>query len=465
MKDPDRFNNFKNYVFALKIDLSNEESSFFETLLSKLSEDEFGNFLVSGMDEETLFLLGKEHGEKYGIEIPESIENKIIEEQRSRSVPVTTDEALREEIIPIPWEYWKNLEYLFPHNFTRREVILQDIKKTKEKVLIIRRKAGSKIITYRTFIPEGVGDTDLPKFGELTDNLYKALIWAQKTQHHKSGFITWANVRLTDLLKLCGYHEEEAKGRTYFLAKRSLQTLAYTIYEIKDEKTGKILEIENIVSYKSKLKGQGFYYILNKDHLKLLTALSMGERGIKYLGYDTRLQLESRKIDKHKRKIFEYLLELKGYSRRYPVTIKKLLVKAAGYTLKEVKEMVAKGKLTDSISTVLREAVRMGYISDYEIVDHSKEDPLLWKIKFTAARRKRSHPVDHNLVEELIRWMTQPLFEDDTQIDRKRRYVINVIKKYGADPVREAFEQAKEGNRGPEMFWEIIKEKVVPNNV
>lgn len=452
MKPKSRSEAFEEYCIGLGIDLFPDHLAYFKRLVPKLTEEELGNFFVSGMEEESLFLLGKGYGEKYQVEIPASIEERLLELQ-PLPVRVTVDEAMKEKIIPIPWEYWKNREYLFPHSFTRREVIVQDIKKTGEKVVIIKRKVGSKIITYKTFISEGVSEKDQPKFGKMTDNLYKALVWSQKTQHHKSGFPAWTYVKLTDLLKLCDYTADEAKGKTFALAKNSLQTLSSTIYEIKDEKTGKVLEKENIINYKSSLKGQGFSYILNKDHLRLLTALSMGERGIKYVGYDTRLQLEGRKMGRQKKKIFEYLQELKGLPRRYPVSIKKIMVQVAGYKLKDVKEMQTQGRLSGILSPILEEAKERGFIAGYEYKSNGSKDLLDWKVQFTMQRKRRSHPVDLDLVEEIVTMLSEPLFEDDEKIKNRKRYVTSSMKKYGVQDIKNAFANSN----SPEEFWKAVK--------
>mgnify|MGYP007068780597 FL=1 len=199
---------------------------------------------------------------------------------KERRVVVKAVDAMREDVAPVPWDYWKRRRILFPIKSSRKSSLGWVSLPSGERVISTTADFGNKTVTHRGFIPAGVSEKDLPKFGDLTEKIYRASIFFQKAQVRQTNSVTWPHVTKADLLRVLGYNEDQTTrgGKILSLIDQAYMTLAYFTFEIKDKKTGLVDEIDHILSWRRDTEGRGFYFKLNDAHTRLILSLARGER-------------------------------------------------------------------------------------------------------------------------------------------------------------------------------------------
>lgn len=379
-------------------------------------------------------------------------------------VGVTADEAKGEDILPIPWKYWKNRGILFPKKAgPKHKRAIQKIEATGEHAITTAIDAGTKIITHRGFIPADVKEADLPKFGELTEKIYRAAVAFQKNQVRKTNNVAWPHVGKAELLKYLNYSQEEIGrgGRLFDLVDHAFWTLAFFTFEIKDKKSGQVEEIDHILSWRRDQAGSGFYFRLNDDHTRLILHLARGE------------QLEGRyaslpawivraDIEKRRQGIFEGLISMGGLVRPYPVLIKTILKEWAGMKETEIKKMAEDGKLSAFIPPVLTEAIDKGLLKAWEWEKKSTSVPirkgtdyLNWKIQFFFFNKLRQYAIDADLLAAMMEAWGNALILPAAQVEKKKKQISAVMKKYGPGQIGRLFDQTKA--EGEKAFWRELE--------
>lgn len=391
-----------------------------------------------------------------------SLDELLEERQREKErINVKAEDALGEDIAPVPWDYWKNRGIIFPKKSTKKNsMTITTIEETGERAITSSLEVGNKIITHRGFIPGDIKTDELPKFGELTEKIYMASIYFQKAQIKKTNYVTWPHVTKADILKFLKRTDDEIKrgGRIFDLIDKAYWTLAFFTFEIKDKKTGQTEEIDHILGWKKDLEGRGFYFKLNDDHTSLIIKLLRGEKAGRYIGVPAWF-LDS--PEDYKRKIFEELLSLGGLTRPYPISIKTILKKWARFRVGEIKKMKSNGELTKYITKTLEEAKDKALIKGYEYTGmKNTNDPLEWKIKFSFYHKGKHFPIDQELLGAMLELWGKPLFEDKAQAERKRRQYTALMTKYGPRQIAKIFEETREA--GENAFWLKVQDLKTP---
>jgi hypothetical protein len=382
---------------------------------------------------------------------------------KERRVVVKAVDAMREDIAPIPWDFWKRRRILFPVKSSRKSDLGWVTLPTGERVVSTTADLGNKTVTHRGFIPAGISEKDLPKFGELTEKIYRASIFFQKAQVRQTNSVTWPHVTKADLLRVLGYKEEQTTrgGKILNLIDQAYMTLAYFTFEIKDKKTGIVEEVDHILSWRRDTEGHGFYFKLNDAHTGLILSLARGEKhGLAYAGIPIWLLRDD--MTDAKRGIFEELISLGGLTRPYPVFIKTILLKWAGLKAPVVKNMNSGAELSEYLLPILTEAQDKGLIKGYEYDLKSTRDgnPLNWKILFSFNYKKKHFAVDPDLLAAIMeRWGQPTLFDDrednEKMTEKRRSQFTAVMKKHGPGKISRLFEETK--TEGEAAFWRYLK--------
>ncbi|MCX6566910.1 MAG: hypothetical protein NTW38_10915 [Candidatus Aminicenantes bacterium] len=382
---------------------------------------------------------------------------------KERRVVVKAVDAMREDVAPVPWDYWKRRRFLFPIKSSRKASLDWVALPSGERVVSTTADFGNKTVTHRGFIPAGVSEKDLPKFGELTEKIYRASIFFQKAQVRQTNSITWPHVTKADLLRVLGYNEDQTTrgGKILGLIDQAYMTLAYFTFEIKDKKSGLVEAVDHILSWRRDTEGHGFYFKLNDAHTRLILSLARGEKlGLAYAGIPIWLLHED--IPDAKRGIFEELISLGGLKRPYPVFIKTILVKWAGLKEAAVNNMYSGATLSEYLLPILDDAKDRGLIKDYAYDLKSTRDanPLNWKILFSFYYKKRQYAVDPNLLAAMMELWGQPsLFDNkstaEKTTEKRRAQLTAVIKKHGPGTISRIFDETK--NDSEAAFWRYLK--------
>jgi len=382
---------------------------------------------------------------------------------KERRVVVKAVDAMREDIAPVPWDYWKRRRFLFPVKSSRKADLGWVALPSGERVVSTTADFGNKTVTHRGFIPAGISEKDLPKFGELTERIYRASIFFQKAQVRQTNSVTWPHVTKADLLRVLGYNEDQTTrgGKILGLIDQAYMTLAYFTFEIKDKKTGRVEEVDHMLSWRRDTEGHGFYFKLNDAHTRLILSLARGEKlGLAYAGYPIWLLHED--MPDTKRGIFEELISLGGLRRPYPVFLKTILVKWAGLKESAVKNMSSGATISEYLIPIFNEAKDKGLIKDYsyELASTRNPNPLNWKILFSFYYKRRQYPVDPDLLAAILEAWAQPMLFDkkistEKTTERRRAQLTAIIKKHGPGNISRVFEETK--GQGEAAFWRCLK--------
>ena len=382
---------------------------------------------------------------------------------KERRVVVKAVDAMREDVAPVPWDYWKRRRILFPIKSSRKSSLGWVSLPSGERVISTTADFGNKTVTHRGFIPAGVSEKDLPKFGDLTEKIYRASIFFQKAQVRQTNSVTWPHVTKADLLRVLGYNEDQTTrgGKILSLIDQAYMTLAYFTFEIKDKKSGLVEAVDHILSWRRDTEGHGFYFKLNDAHTRLILSLARGEKlGQAYAGIPIWLLHED--IPNAKRGIFEELISLGGLKRPYPVFVKTILVKWAGLKEAVVNDMSSRAAISDYLTPILLEAKDRGLIKDYayDLKTTSTDNPLNYKILFGFHYKKRQYAVDAGLLAAMIELWDQPLLFDNKSTaektsEKRRAQLTAVIKKHGPGTISRIFDETK--NDGEAAFWRYLK--------
>ena len=370
---------------------------------------------------------------------------------------------MREDVAPVPWDYWKRRRILFPIKSSRKSSLGWVSLPSGERVISTTADFGNKTVTHRGFIPAGVSEKDLPKFGDLTEKIYRASIFFQKAQVRQTNSVTWPHVTKADLLRVLGYNEDQTTrgGKILSLIDQAYMTLAYFTFEIKDKKSGLVEAVDHILSWRRDTEGHGFYFKLNDAHTRLILSLARGEKlGQAYAGIPIWLLHED--IPNAKRGIFEELISLGGLKRPYPVFVKTILVKWAGLKEAVVNDMSSRAAISDYLTPILLEAKDRGLIKDYayDLKTTRTDNPLNYKILFGFHYKKRQYAVDAGLLAAMIELWDQPLLFDNKSTaektsEKRRAQLTAVIKKHGPGTISRIFDETK--NDGEAAFWRYLK--------
>jgi len=381
-------------------------------------------------------------------------------------VSVSAAEVQTVEKAPIPADIWKRRRILFPAKSTpKKKTVWATIPETGEKYVSFTAEYGGKIITHRGIVPADVEEKDLPKFGELTDRIYKASVFFQKAQIQKTDSVAWPYVSKAELLRALKFSEDriENPGKLSKLIDSAFMTLAFFTYEIKDKKTGEVESVAHILDWRRDLAGRGFYFKLNDDHTGLILALMRGERpGRHYIGYPQALLAD---VPKERRGIFEELVSLAGLKRPHPVFIRTILTKWAGLSIAEAKKKSSAG-IDQFLVPIFKEAIERDLIAGYNVEKKSMSNPnrLECKIEFSMPRRKKHHDVDADLLAAMMEtWGPEAsLFEAGDELEKrraaKRRQFAATIGKHGPATIRRHFDQAKADPEGEALFWRLVED-------
>lgn len=379
-------------------------------------------------------------------------------------VHVKAAAAEAEEIAPVPYDYWKRLPMLFPKKSSRKAVMSWATLPSGELVVSTTADYGGKTVTYRGFIPSGVSEKDLPKFGELTNRIYKASIFFQKAQVQKTNNVAWPHVTKAELLKFLKYSDKEISrgGKIFKLIDQAYMTLAFFTFEIKDKRTGQVEEVDHILSWRRDMEGRGFYFKLNDDHTRLIMGLAQGRADAgRYVGLPLWLLREP--MPDARRGIFEALVSLGGLVRPYPVLIKTILREWAGMKEADVKKLSEEAKIAPFLSPVLEDAKGRGLIRswEYERQSTKNRDALSWKIQFYFSAKQKTHAADPDLLAAMLElWGQADLFTDPAEAEKRRKKKRDIfaatIKKHGAAAVRRIFEETKDAEDGENAFWRAL---------
>lgn len=382
---------------------------------------------------------------------------------KERRVVVKAVDAMREDVAPVPWDYWKRRRILFPIKSSRKSSLGWVSLPSGERVISTTADFGNKTVTHRGFIPAGVSEKDLPKFGDLTEKIYRASIFFQKAQVRQTNSVTWPHVTKADLLRVLGYNEDQTTrgGKILSLIDQAYMTLAYFTFEIKDKKSGLVEAVDHILSWRRDTEGHGFYFKLNDAHTRLILSLARGEKlGQAYAGIPIWLLHED--IPNAKRGIFEELISLGGLKRPYPVFVKTILVKWAGLKEAVVNDMSSRAAISDYLTPILLEAKDRGLIKDYayDLKTTRTDNPLNYKILFGFHYKKRQYAVDAGLLAAMIELWDQPLLFDNKSTaektsEKRRAQLTAVIKKHGPGTISRIFDETK--NDGEAAFWRYLK--------
>lgn len=382
---------------------------------------------------------------------------------KERRVVVKAVDAMREDVAPVPWDYWKRRRILFPIKSSRKSSLGWVSLPSGERVISTTADFGNKTVTHRGFIPAGVSEKDLPKFGDLTEKIYRASIFFQKAQVRQTNSVTWPHVTKADLLRVLGYNEDQTTrgGKILSLIDQAYMTLAYFAFEIKDKKSGLVEAVDHILSWRRDTEGHGFYFKLNDAHTRLILSLARGEKlGQAYAGIPIWLLHED--IPNAKRGIFEELISLGGLKRPYPVFVKTILVKWAGLKEAVVNDMSSRAAISDYLTPILLEAKDRGLIKDYayDLKTTRTDNPLNYKILFGFHYKKRQYAVDAGLLAAMIELWDQPLLFDNKSTaektsEKRRAQLTAVIKKHGPGTISRIFDETK--NDGEAAFWRYLK--------
>ena len=382
---------------------------------------------------------------------------------KERRVVVKAVDAMREDVAPVPWDYWKRRRILFPIKSSRKSSLGWVSLPSGERVISTTADFGNKTVTHRGFIPAGVSEKDLPKFGDLTEKIYRASIFFQKAQVRQTNSVTWPHVTKADLLRVLGYNEDQTTrgGKILSLIDQAYMTLAYFTFEIKDKKSGLVEAVDHILSWRRDKEGHGFYFKLNDAHTRLILSLARGEKlGQAYAGIPIWLLHED--IPNAKRGIFEELISLGGLKRPYPVFVKTILVKWAGLKEAVVNDMSSRAAISDYLTPILLEAKDRGLIKDYayDLKTTRTDNPLNYKILFGFHYKKRQYAVDAGLLAAMIELWDQPLLFDNKSTaektsEKRRAQLTAVIKKHGPGTISRIFDETK--NDGEAAFWRYLK--------
>lgn len=382
---------------------------------------------------------------------------------KERRVVVKAVDAMREDVAPVPWDYWKRRRILFPIKSSRKSSLGWVSLPSGERVISTTADFGNKTVTHRGFIPAGVSEKDLPKFGDLTEKIYRASIFFQKAQVRQTNSVTWPHVTKADLLRVLGYNEDQTTrgGKILSLIDQAYMTLAYFTFEIKDKKSGLVEAVDHILSWRRDTEGHGFYFKLNDAHTRLILSLARGEKlGQAYAGIPIWLLHED--IPNAKRGIFEELISLGGLKQPYPVFVKTILVKWAGLKEAVVNDMSSRAAISDYLTPILLEAKDRGLIKDYayDLKTTRTDNPLNYKILFGFHYKKRQYAVDAGLLAAMIELWDQPLLFDNKSTaektsEKRRAQLTAVIKKHGPGTISRIFDETK--NDGEAAFWRYLK--------